>query len=84
MPVQNRYLKFLVNPNLQGIWVVFELSFENEKCRRRHAVYLFPKVEIKDYNVITNRRDFFVHLINKNIETCVNIRKTATRLNRWF
>ena len=49
---------FLINPSFQGVNKLFELSFENEEDRRVHRGYYFPKVEIKDYNVMINGKIF--------------------------
>ena len=39
---------------------------------------IFQKVEIKDYNVKIDGRNFFDQPINNNIKTYTNIRKIAT------
>ena len=62
---QNRYLNYLVNPSFQGVSRLFVLSFENENDRTSHSTYYFPKVEIKDYNVVIDGRNFFDQPINK-------------------
>ena len=54
------------------------LSFENEDDRTRHTGYYLPNVEIKDYNVKTDVRNFFDQPINDDIKTYENIRKIAT------
>ena len=56
---QNRYLNYLVNPSFQGVNRLFVLSFENENDRTSHSTYYLPKVEIKDYNVMIDGRNFF-------------------------
>ena len=56
---QNRYLNDLINPNFQGISRLFVLSFENENDRTSHSTYYLLKVEIKDYNVMIDDRNFF-------------------------
>ena len=33
---QNRYLNYLINPSLQGVNILFALSFENEDDRTSH------------------------------------------------
>ena len=50
--MQNRYLYYLIDPNFQGINILFVLSFENTTDREIHTGYYLPKVEIKDYNVM--------------------------------
>ena len=54
----NQYLDFLINPSLQGIKRLFVLSFENENDRTRHSNYYLQIVEIKDYNVKIDGRNF--------------------------
>ena len=56
---QNRYLNHLINPSFQGVNRLFVLSFENENDRTCCSTYYFPKVEIKDYNVRIDGRNFF-------------------------
>ena len=54
------------------------LPFENENDRTSHSTYHLPKVEIKDYNVMINVRNFFDQPINSTSKTYENIRKIAT------
>ena len=54
------------------------LSFENENGRTSHSTYYLPKVEIKDYNVMTDGKNFFDHPINSDLKTYENITKIAT------
>ena len=75
---QNRYLNYLINPSFQGVSRLFVLSFENENDRTPHSTYYLPKVEIKDYNVIIDGRNFFDQPINSMNKTYENIRKIAT------
>ena len=75
---QNMYLNYLINPSFQGVNRLFVLSFENENDRVSHATYYLPKVEIKDYNVMIDGRNFFDQPINSMNKTYENIRKIAT------
>ena len=75
---QNRYLNYLINPTFQGVNRLFVLSFENESYRTSHSTYYLPKVEIKDYNVMIDGRNFFDQSINSMSDTYENIRKIAT------
>ena len=45
------------------------LSFEPEKCRTSHSSYYLPKVEIKDYNVMIDGKNFFNQPINNDYKT---------------
>ena len=75
---QNRYLNHLINPSFQGVNRLFVLSFENEDQRKSHSTYYLPKVEIKDYNVMTDGKNFFDQPINSTTKPYENIRKIAT------
>ena len=75
---QDRYLNHLINPSFQGVNRLFVLSFENENDRTSHSTYYLPKVEIKDYNVMIDGRNFFDQPINSMTKTYENIRKIAT------
>ena len=72
---QNRYLNHLINPSFQGVNRLFVLSFENENDRTSHSTYYLPKVEIKDYNVMIDGKNFFDQPINSMTKTYQNIRK---------
>ena len=75
---QNRYLNHLINPSFQGVNRLFALSFENEDQRKSHSLYYLTKVEIKDYNVMIDGKNFFDQPINSMTKTYENIRKIAT------
>ena len=75
---QNRYLNYLINPSFQGVNRLFVLPFENENGRTSHSTYYLPKVEIKDYNVMIDGRNFFDQTINSMNKTYENLRKIAT------
>ena len=75
---QNQHLDFLINPSFQGVNRLFLLSFANENDRTSHSNYYLPKVEIKDYNVKIDGRNFLDQPINNNIKTYDNFRKIAT------
>ena len=54
------------------------MSFENENGRTSHSTYYLPKVEIKDYNVMIDGKNFFDQPIKNDKITYDNIRKIAT------
>ena len=56
---QNQYLDFLTDPSFQGVNRLFVLSFEIENDRTTPTGYYLPKVEIKDYNVKIDDKNFF-------------------------
>ena len=43
--------------------------FENENDRISHSDHYLPKVEIKDYNVKTDGKNFFDQPINNDTKT---------------
>ena len=71
-------MKHLINPSFQGVNRRFILSFENEDQRKSHSTYYLPKVEIKDYNVMIDGRNFFDQPINSMNKTYENVRRIAT------
>ena len=75
---QNRYLNHLINPSFQGVNRLFVLCFVNEDQRKSHSTYYLPKVEVKDYNVMIDGKNFFNKPINSMTKTYKNIRKIAT------
>ena len=66
---QNRQLNYVINASFQGVNRLFVLSSENKNDRESHLTYYLAQVEIKDYNVMINSRNFFDQPIN-------NINKT--------
>ena len=50
---------------------------ENENGITSHSTYYLPKVEIKDYNVMIDGRNFFDQPINSMNKTYENIRKIS-------
>ena len=75
---QNRYSNYLINPTFQRVNRLFVLSFENEDGRTLHSTYYLPKVEIKDYNIMTDVTNFFHQPRNSMTKTYANIKKIAT------
>ena len=71
-------MNHLINPIFQGVNRLFVLPFENEDGRISHSIYYLPKVEIKDYNVLIDGKNFFDQPINSMTKTYENIRKIAT------
>ena len=63
---------------MQGVNGIFALSFENENDRTSHSNYYLPKVEIKDFNVMIDGKNFFDQPIDSDLKTYKNIRKVAT------
>ena len=62
---QNPNLNHLVEPSFQGINRLFVLAFENDAQRTSNKRYYLPNVEIKDYNVMIDGKNFFDQPIKK-------------------
>ena len=56
---QNRHLNYLIDPSFQGVNELFVLSFVNKNFRKVQRGYFLPKVEIKNYNVLIDGKNFF-------------------------
>ena len=55
----NNNLNYLIDPTFTNANGLFVLSFENENDRVYFSKYYSPKVEIKDFNVLIDRKLFF-------------------------
>ena len=74
---QNANLNHLVEPSFQGINRLFVLAFANDDHRISNKRYYIPNVEIKDYNVMIDGKNFFDQSVRNDIVTYENIRKIA-------
>ena len=74
----NPNLNHLVEPSFQGVNRIFVLAFENDVQRTSNKRYYLPNVEIKDYNVVIDGKNFFDQPVKNNKITYENIRKIAT------
>ena len=54
------------------------MAFENDAQRTSNKRYFIPNVEIKDYNVMIDGKNFFDQPVKNNKVTYGNIRKIAT------
>ena len=75
---QNQNLNHLVEPSFQGLNRLFVLAFEDDAQGTCNKKYYLPNVEIKDYNVMIDRKSFFDQPVKNNKVTYENIRKIAT------
>ena len=75
---QNPNLNRLVEPRFQGVNRLFILAFENDDDRTSDDQYYLPTVEIKDYSIMINGKNFFDQPIKNRGVTYDNIRKIAT------
>ena len=68
----------MIEPSFQGVNRLFVLAFENDTQRTSHPDYYLSNVEVKNYNVMINRKHFFDQPIKSNKVTYENIRNIAT------
>ena len=71
---QNQYLNHLVDSSFQ-VNRLFVLYFENENGRTSHSEYYLLKVEIKNYSVKINGKNFFDQPINDDTKAYGNIKE---------
>ena len=67
-PVNNN-LNYLIDPTFTNVNRGFVLAYENEDDRRSYSKYYTPTVEIKDYNVLVERKAFFELPVKSMTET---------------
>ena len=67
--VANNNLNYLIDTIFSNVNRLFVLSFENEEDRTSFSAYYLPKIEIKDYNVITDGKPFFEIPVKNKEET---------------
>ena len=56
---KNNNLNYLIDPTFTNVNRLFILSFENGDDRISFSKYYVPKVEIKEFNVLIDRKPFF-------------------------
>ena len=78
MLAQNVNLNHLIEPSFQGVNRLFVLAFEDDAQRISRKRYYIPNVEIKDYNVMIDGKNFFDQPVKNDKVTYENIRKIAT------
>ena len=74
---QNPDLNHLVEPSFQEVNRLLVLAFEDDAQRTSNKRYYIPNVEIKDYNVMADGKNFFDQLVKNDKVTYENIRKIA-------
>ena len=57
---RNQYLDFLIDSSFRGVNKHFVFSFENNDGWTSQARYYLPAVEIKNYNIMINGRNFLI------------------------
>ena len=66
---KNNNLNYLIDPTFTKVNRLFVLSFDNENDRTSFSKYYLPNVQIKDFNVLINRKSFFDMSIKNGEET---------------
>ena len=80
----NNLTRFLLEASFQGVRRLFVHAFDNtdnsaKKVERNsHTKYFLPKVNITNYNVLIDGKNFYDQLINDQVKIYDDIRKTAT------
>ena len=62
---KTKNLNHLIDRTFTKVNRLFVLSFKNEEDRTSFSKYFVPKVEIKAFNVLINRKSFFDVPVNK-------------------
>ena len=68
----------LINPSFQVVNKLFALSSENNSDRTSYTRYYLSPVDIKDYSVIIDGRNFFDQTVKNNLIAYDNIQKITT------
>ena len=80
----NNFTRFPLDASFQGVRRLFVLAFDNtdngaKKVERNsHTKYFLPRVNITNYNVLIDGRNFYDQPINDLVKQYDEIRKTAT------
>ena len=74
----NQYLDYLIDPSFQGVNRFFVLLFENNTSQASYSRYYLPLVEIKEYNIMIDRRKCLGQPLANNLIRYNNIQKFAT------
>ena len=75
---QNANLNYLIEPSFQGVNRLFVLAFEHNidnDWKASNRRYYIPNIEIKDYNVMLDGKNFFDQPVKNDKVTYENIRK---------
>ena len=78
MLAQNAKLNHLIKPSFQGINRLFVLAFENDAQITSNKRYYIANVEMKDFNLMIDGKNFFDQPVKNDKVTYENIRKIAT------
>ena len=73
---KNNNLNYLIDPTFTKVNRLFVLSFENENDRTSFSKYYVSNIQIKDFNVLTDGKNFF----HTPIKTA---KKHTNKLLKW-
>ena len=71
-------LNYLNESNFQGVNRISVLAFQDDTQRTSNKIYCIPKIEIQDYDVMIDGKNFFDQPVKNKKVTYENIRKLAT------
>ena len=80
----NNFTRFHLDASFQGVRRLLVLAFDNTDNgatkveRNSHRKYFLPRVNVNNYNVLINGRNFYDQPINDSIKQYEQIAKTAT------
>ena len=74
---QNTNLHHLIEPSFQGVNRLYFLAFKDDNQRISNRRYYIPNAEIKDYNVMIDRKILLDQPVKNDKVTYENIRKIA-------
>ena len=76
----NENIRILIDPSWQGINRLFVLAYLNDNTStvNSHRKYFLPRVEIKNYNIEIDGRNFYDQPINDLIKQYDEVRKVST------
>ena len=77
LSTRNRNLSHLIKPSFQGVNRLFVLAFENDDQRISSKRYYIPNVEITDYSLIIDGKNFFDQPVKNDKVTYENIRQIS-------
>ena len=64
----NNVNRFSLDASFQGVNRLFVLTFDNKVERESHRKYILSRVDITNYNVLNNGRNFYDQPINDQIK----------------
>ena len=74
---KNNSLNYLIDLTFTKVNRLFFLSFENEDDRTSFSKYFVPKIEIKNFNVLSDGKPFFEVSVKNKEETYEQIIKMS-------